>query len=193
MYQKNIKKLRVSSLLVASAATFALLFSACTKKEETTTTNTTTEVTKVQEAPAAQASGAASAASQATDSNKKPEVQLAIGSDGDNMAFDKTELTAKPGSVVRLIFKNNVKTSGLQHNWVMTKPGTEADVSNLGTQAGADKGWIPDSPNVIAHTRLINAGEEDSIIFTAPPAGDYPFICTFPGHQTSMKGVFHSK
>ncbi len=27
--------------------------------------------------------------------------------------------------------------------------------------------------------------------FTAPPAGDYPYICTFPGHYIMMKGLLH--
>ena len=28
-----------------------------------------------------------------------------------------------------------------------------------------------------------------AIEFTAPAAGDYPYMCTFPGHGAIMKGV----
>lgn len=43
-------------------------------------------------------------------------------------------------------------------------------------------------PNVIAHTRLVAAGESDTITFDAP-LGEYPFICTFPGYYNTMNGV----
>jgi azurin len=29
------------------------------------------------------------------------------------------------------------------------------------------------------------------VTFTAPAAGDYPYICTFPGHYMTMRGVMH--
>ena len=39
-------------------------------------------------------------------------------------------------------------------------------------------------------TRLLNGGETDRLNFTAPAkAGEYPFLCTFPGHFIRMYGV----
>jgi azurin len=119
--------------------------------------------------------------------------QLQIGTKGEENLFDKTKLSAKPGATVNLTFKNSAK--GMQHNFVLTEIGAAEEVANAGIQAGADKGWVPvGSPKVLAHTRLLNPGESETISFTAPSkAGDYPFICSFPGHYLTMKGILQVK
>ena len=120
---------------------------------------------------------------------------FSISTKGDQLLFDKVSLSAKPNQSVKLTFKNtSSKNSGLQHNWVLVKPGTADTVSAASIAAGVDKGWLADSPDIIAHTKLINAGESETLIFDAPSApGDYPFFCSFPGHNTMMKGVLHIK
>jgi azurin len=124
-----------------------------------------------------------------------PESNINIGSVGETMAFDRTELTVKSGEQITLNFKNNSST--LQHNWVLVKPGTENDVGLAGIKAGMSKGFIPDDPavaaDVLAHTKLVDPGKTDTVTFKAPAAGDYPYICTNAGHHTVMKGVLHSK
>ena len=173
----------VSKALIVFASVLALgAASGCTKKEEAPVTP-----------PPAPAQAPANAA--AIDPNKKPDLELTIGIDGDNMAFDKTELTAKAGTLVRVTMINNAKaTAGMQHNWVLVRPGTETEVANAGIQAGEAADWVQASPNVIAHTHLLKKGdgEKDSITFVAPAAGEYPYECTFPGHAVVMKGVFKS-
>ena len=48
---------------------------------------------------------------------------------------------------------------------------------------GYDKHFIPDMPEVLFATSLVNAGETYRLDFVAPKVpDDYPFICTFPGH-----------
>jgi azurin len=43
---------------------------------------------------------------------------------------------------------------------------------------------------VLVATRLLNAGETTTLTFDAPTeAGDYPFVCTFPGHYVTMQGT----
>ena len=37
---------------------------------------------------------------------------------------------------------------------------------------------------------MIGGGQTTSITFTAPAAGTYDFICSFPGHSGLMKGKF---
>jgi azurin len=131
-------------------------------------------------------SGSASDAGSAT-----PEKTISLGSVAETMAYDKTDLTVPAGQDITLTFKNNSTT--LQHNWVLTQPGKENEVGLAGIKAGAEKGFIPDDPAVLAHTKLVDAGGSDTITFKAPPAGDYPFICTNAGHHTVMKGTLHSK
>ena len=124
-------------------------------------------------------------------SSATPEKAVSLGSVGETMAFDKTEMTVPAGQDVTVTFKNNSTT--LQHNWVLVQPGKENDVGIAGIKAGPAKGFIPDDPAVIAHTKLLDAGGSDTITFKAPAAGDYPYICTNAGHHTVMKGVLHSK
>ena len=116
--------------------------------------------------------------------------ELELGSVGDTMAYDKTLLEAKAGSTVTLTLKNNGTSPAMQHDWLLVKPGTEQEVDNTSMAAGPAKNYIADSPNILAHTKLLKPGESDTITFTAPAtAGDYPYLCTFPGHYPLMKGV----
>lgn len=115
-------------------------------------------------------------------------VTLEIGSKGEELLFDKDTLSAPAGSKITLIFKNN--STALEHNWVLIKPGTNDQVANDGLAAGEAKGYLKENdPNVIAHTRMVKAGESDTITFDAPAKGQYPYICTFPGHHVLMKGI----
>lgn len=112
---------------------------------------------------------------------------LDIGSRGEELKFDKDSLTATAGAPVTVRFKNN--SASQQHNWVLVRPGTKDTVANNGLTAGAANDWIqPGDPNVIASTRLANAGQTVEAQFTAPAAGTYQYVCTFPGHNAG--GMF---
>ena len=181
--------MKISHALMLAFSISSLALVACTKKSEAPATS---------EAPAAQATAsapaAAPAAATAVDPNKKPDVEVVIGTEGDAMAFDKKEFEVKAGATVKITFKNNAAKGGLQHNLLVVKPGTEQTVANASIQAGSEKGWSPDAdPNVLVKTKLVNPQESDSIVFVAPAAGDYPYICTFPGHSMIMKGTMHVK
>ena len=47
-----------------------------------------------------------------------------------------------------------------------------------------------DMSKVIAHnTKVLGPGESETVDFTAPTTpGEYPYICTFPGHFATMRG-----
>lgn len=52
------------------------------------------------------------------------------------------------------------------------------------------KGYVPDSPNVLHATPLVEPKGKAALIFDAPlEPGDYPYICTVPGHWRVMQGV----
>ncbi len=55
-----------------------------------------------------------------------------------------------------------------------------------------DNDYIPASRegDVIAHTTTIGGGETAEVEFTAPAAGVYTFLCSFPGHSALMNGRF---
>jgi azurin len=50
--------------------------------------------------------------------------------------------------------------------------------------------YVPKSKKVLHATRMIAPLSATALRFTAPKKpGDYPYICTFPGHWIIMKGV----
>jgi putative membrane-bound dehydrogenase-like protein len=110
----------------------------------------------------------------------------------DVMKFDKTLLTAKAGTVVKIVFQN---PDHMQHNLVLIKPRTTEKVGAAADKLAADPNgtklnYVPRMPEVLAATPLVNPGANATITFTVPNVpGDYPFICTFPGHWRIMKGI----
>ncbi|MCF0051833.1 plastocyanin/azurin family copper-binding protein [Dyadobacter sp. LJ53] len=105
------------------------------------------------------------------------------------LKFDKEILEVKAGSKVKLVFNNN---DDMLHNLVITAPGKGEEVGQNAMDMGlngTNAGYIPDSKSVLFHTCLIQPEASQTIYFTAPKAGDYPFICSFPGHSFVMKGV----
>lgn len=122
-------------------------------------------------------------------------VTLEIGSKGDELAYDKTTLEAAAGSKITLNFKNNSNPgANLLHNWVLGKPGTGDGIAADGISAGEANDYLKSNDDrVLAHTKMVKGGESSSVTFDAPAAGEYPFICTFPGHAVLMKGTLTIK
>jgi len=36
---------------------------------------------------------------------------------------------------------------------------------------------------------MLDHGQQSTINFIAPEPGDYPYLCTFPGHHILMRGM----
>ena len=50
--------------------------------------------------------------------------------------------------------------------------------------------YVPDTPNVLFSTKMLDPNTTETLTFTAPTEpGDYPYLCTFPGHWRTMQGV----
>jgi cytochrome c oxidase subunit 4 len=106
----------------------------------------------------------------------------------DDLKFNKDALTARAGAAMVLTFTNKAITQ--QHNWTLVQNGTKDAVSTAGL-AYPTSDWVsPTDERVVAHTKLIAAGTSEQITFTAPAAGTYQFVCTFPGHNLTMFGSF---
>lgn len=120
------------------------------------------------------------------------EVSLSIASRGSTPFYDQERLEVKAGARVTLTFKNAADLgSNRLFNWVLVKPNRKLRVVTDGQSEGSpETSYVkPNDPNVIAYTRLVAAGESDTITFDAPPPGEYPYICTFPGYYNTMNGV----
>ena len=116
-------------------------------------------------------------------------VELTIDVDGNNLAFDSDSMSAAAGSEVVVTFNNS---SGVNsHNFAIVEAGTKDAVATDGLAAGQDNNWLPvDDSRVIGATILLGPGESGEATFTAPAAGAYQFVCTFPGHNFTMFGEF---
>ena len=115
-------------------------------------------------------------------------VILEIGPVADNLLFNTELFTVSAGSEVVLILNNGATTQ--QHNWVLVQNGAKDEVATAALTAGPANDWVPEDGRIIAHTRLIDPGESGEVSFTAPEAGTYQFVCTFPGHNATMFGTF---
>src|SRR5690606_29467075 len=107
------------------------------------------------------------------------------------MQFNKKELRVKAGQTVRLTLTHvgEMQENVMGHNWVLLKKGTVINDFGQKAVAAANNEYIPDGGSqVIAHTELIGGGESTTIEFTAPAAGTYDYICSFPGHFAVMQG-----
>ena len=99
------------------------------------------------------------------------------------MKYDKDTIVVKAGQKVRLSFKNE---DNMAHNVVIVKPGQDKKIGTLAdemlSQTDAyEKGFVPDSKDILHFTPLINAGKSFDLEFTVPmEKGEYPYICTFP-------------
>ena len=108
------------------------------------------------------------------------------------MRYDKKTLRVKAGEKVRLVFRNN---DLMEHNLVIVKPDALAKVGQLADQMaasakGAERHYVPDSPDVLWSSPVLDPGQSHEILFTAPAQpGSYPYLCTFPGHWRIMQGT----
>lgn len=106
------------------------------------------------------------------------------------LRFDVESFEVRAGSKIRFRFNNN---DDMLHNLVVTLPGAIDRVAdealNLGIR-GQEMNYVPDNGEVLFHSGLLEPETEESIYFIAPSEpGEYPFVCTFPGHAMTMRGI----
>ncbi|WJS92742.1 azurin [Flavobacterium johnsoniae] len=111
----------------------------------------------------------------------------------DQMQFNTSELRAVAGKPIKLTLKHvgKIPKEAMGHNLVILQEGTDQSAFALKANDAKATDYIPESEkaSIIAHTKLLGGGEEDTVEFTIDKKGSYPFICSFPGHVAMMKGV----
>ena len=120
-------------------------------------------------------------------------------SGNDTMQFDLKTIEAKAGEKIELTFKNvgKIPKIAMGHNLVVLKKGISAIAFGqkaMGAGANATNA-LPDSVkgDTIAATKLLGPAESETITFSVAEAGDYEYVCTFPGHFAMMRGVLKIK
>lgn len=124
-------------------------------------------------------------------------VEITLTADKIQFIYDIKEFTVKPGQKVKLTLINPADSVTRQpHNVLIVKPGKKDVVGMAANNGLADpaflttKNAIPDSEEILFHSKLVQAGEKDTVEFIAPmEVGDYPYLCTYPGHWAIMNGV----
>ena len=109
----------------------------------------------------------------------------------DMMKYNANRIEVE-GTTVKIELKHvgKMPKNGMGHNLVVLKPGTNAISWASGAIAAAATEYIPaGDAAIVAHTKLLGGGDSDTIEFTVPGPGEYPFVCSFPGHAAIMNGV----
>jgi azurin len=125
-------------------------------------------------------------------SKKMNGVVIRLAAVSGKMLFDKTTLTVPAGKDISLVFRN---LDQMAHNVVIVLPASDEKVGNAADamaslKDGYERNFVPDLPEVLFATPLVNGGETFQLNFKAPSKrGEYPFICSFPGHWRMMKGI----
>ena len=108
----------------------------------------------------------------------------------DEMRFDTTSFTVRAGETVKIWFEN---PDYAPHNLVVGMPDSAEEIALAAESLGAlgfAVGFLPDSDKIIVATELLNQSEYQVLEFTAPSdPGDYDYVCTFPNHWQTMRGV----
>jgi putative heme-binding domain-containing protein len=110
------------------------------------------------------------------------------------MVYDRNRFYVEAGKPVALVLEN---ADIMPHNLVVCRPGTLTDVGMAADVMGTDpnafkRQFVPSTPKVLHHTRLLQPQEVERLRFVAPKEpGEYPYVCTFPGHWRVMYGTMH--
>ncbi|MFK5922838.1 MAG: plastocyanin/azurin family copper-binding protein [Verrucomicrobiota bacterium] len=127
--------------------------------------------------------------------------EITLTADKVQFIYDLKEFTVKAGQKVKLILVNPADSVTRQpHNILIVKKGKKEAVGALANAGLADadfltkKNCIPESDDILFHSNLVLPGKSETIEFTAPSEpGDYPYLCTYPGHWILMNGVMKVK
>ena len=106
------------------------------------------------------------------------------------LRYNTSAFSVRPGAEVELVFSNYDE---MLHNLVITRPGARERVVQAALALGsgaADRDFVPPSEDVLWATKVVPSDESFTLKFTAPTTtGDYPYVCTMPGHGIIMFGT----
>lgn len=110
----------------------------------------------------------------------------------EQMLYDQSLIVVAVGKPVELVLIND---DAMPHNLVITQPEALEAIGSAAerlppTADAQGRLYVPNSPQVLHATKLVEFGQQARLSFTAPDTpGDYHFVCTFPGHWRRMNGT----
>jgi plastocyanin len=133
------------------------------------------------------------------DGSAMPAVAVSQGADttitiraaGSTLEFTPTRVSAKAGTRLRLRFVND---GTLPHNLVVPKSDDDIDALALAAYQSGETGYVPMDlkAKLVGFTTLASPGETVEVSFVVPAAGEYTYVCLFPGHSNSMLGTLRA-
>jgi azurin len=110
----------------------------------------------------------------------------------EQMRYDTPRLVVTAGEPLEIRFEN---VDFMPHNLVIVRPGAREKVGLAAAKMKPDeldaegRAFIPESQDILAATKLIEARHATALKLTAPTEeGDYEYFCTYPGHYLIMWG-----
>jgi len=115
----------------------------------------------------------------------------------DQMKFSLASIEAKAGEELKVVLKNDgtLPKEAMGHNWVLLKAGVDLTAFATAAMTAKDTDYVPAAKkgDVIASIPVQGPKKSGEVTFTAPAAGEYNFLCSFPGHYMLMKGTLKVK
>jgi len=113
--------------------------------------------------------------------------RLVVVTAGDDMKFSVTQITARPGEVlkIRLNAIGTAPKATMAHNLIVLWPGSNQIAFVEAAAQAKAMDYVPSAlkSQILASTILIANGEHAVVEVRLPTrAGTYPFLCSFPGH-----------
>lgn len=115
----------------------------------------------------------------------------------DQMKYSLATMEAKAGEEIKVVMKNvgTLPKEAMGHNWVLLKAGVDVTAFATAAMTAKDTDYIPPAKkgDVLASIPVLGPKGTGEATFKAPAAGEYTFVCSFPGHFMLMKGVLTVK
>lgn len=115
----------------------------------------------------------------------------------DQMKYSVATIEAKAGEELKVVLKNDgtLPKEAMGHNWVLLKAGVDMTAFATAAMTAKDTDFIPPAKkgDVLASIPVLGPKKSGDVTFKAPAAGEYVFICSFPGHYMLMKGTLKVK
>jgi glucose/arabinose dehydrogenase/azurin len=110
----------------------------------------------------------------------------------EQMRYDTPRLVVEAGQPFEIRFEN---IDFMPHNVVVVRPGAREKIGIASGKMRSDelddegRAFIPNSPDILAATKLIEPHQKTVLKMTAPSEeGAYEYFCTYPGHYLIMWG-----
>jgi azurin len=117
----------------------------------------------------------------------------------DQIRYSTKKLEGKVGVPMEITLKHigKIPKASMSHNLVILKPGSMVAMISAKCGQAKDNNYIATDAEtkaaILAFAPQLGPGESHVIKFTPKEAGEYPFLCTFPGHFGEMNGVISVK